>query len=57
LAKEGKSREAVLEYLKTLLLFEDSKSVKPYRDEAREQVVALMRKMGDPKWKMFVDLD
>jgi predicted negative regulator of RcsB-dependent stress response len=56
LAKQGKSKEAVLEYLKTLLLFEDGKSVKPYRDEARKQVVALMRKMGDPKWKLFVDI-
>lgn len=55
LAKEGKSKEAVLEYLKTLLLFDDeSKDVVPYREEARKQVVALMRKMGDPKWQLFV---
>ncbi len=55
LAKEGKSKEAVLEYLKTLLLFDDeSKDVVPYRDEARKQVVALMRKLGDPKWQLFV---
>jgi len=58
LANEGKSKEAVLEYLKTLLLFEaDAKDVEPYRDEARKQVVALMRKMGDPKWRMFVDVE
>ena len=58
LAKEGKSKEAVLEYLKTLLLFDSGdKGVAPFRDEARKQVVALMRKMGDPKWRMFVDME
>lgn len=58
LAKEGKSKEAVLEYLKTLLLFDSgNKGVAPFREEARKQVVALMRKMGDPKWRMFVDME
>ena len=58
LDKEGKSKEAVLEYLKTLLLFDkDEESVKPFRDEARKEVVELMRKMGDPKWRMFVDME
>ena len=58
LAKEDKPREAVLEYLKTLLLFDGSEAdVAPYRDEARKQVVALMRQIGDPKWRMFVDAE
>jgi len=58
LAKEDKPREAVLEYLKTLLLFDAGVAeVAPYRDEARRQVVALMRQIGDPKWRMFVDTE
>lgn len=58
LAKEDKPREAVLEYLKTLLLFDaGTPGVGQFRDEARQQVVALMREIGDPKWRMFVDVE
>jgi tetratricopeptide (TPR) repeat protein len=56
LEKEGKKKEAVLEYLKTLLLF-DSGSVEESRDEARTRVVALLKDMNDARWKDFEKMD
>ena len=45
LAAEGKKREAVLEYLKTLLLFKPEEAVAE-RAAARKAVVALLKDMG-----------
>lgn len=46
LAEQGKTKEAVLEYLKTLLFIPpDSNTVE--RNEARKQAVALLRKLKD----------
>ncbi|MCK5802618.1 MAG: tetratricopeptide repeat protein [Lentisphaeria bacterium] len=48
LAEQGKTKEAVLEYLKTLLFIPPDSNVKA-RNEARKQAVALLRKLKDPK--------
>lgn len=55
LAAEGKKKEAVLQYLKTLLLFKPGALTKE-RDEARQAVVALLRSMGDPRADEFEKL-
>ena len=47
----GKSKEAVLEYLKVLLFFEDNPSLKDLREDARGRAVALLKKMNDGRWK------
>ncbi len=47
----GKSKEAVLEYLKVLLFFEDNPSLKDVRDDARTRAIALLKKMNDGRWK------
>jgi len=52
LASEGKKREAVLEYLKTLLLFKPEEAVAE-RAAARKAVVALLKEMGDPRAAEF----
>ncbi len=52
LAEEGKKKEAVLEHLKSLLLF-DAKTAKEQREEARKRVVALLKEMNDPNWQRF----
>lgn len=52
LGRQGKKKDAVLQYLKTLLLFEPGDAAKE-RDEAREQVVALLKEMNDPRAKDF----
>jgi len=48
LAAEGKKKEAVLQYLKTMLLFKPGTYPKE-RDEARKAVAALLRSMGDSR--------
>ncbi len=48
LAAEGKKKEAVLQYLKSMLLFKPGTYPKE-RDEARKAVVALLRSMGDSR--------
>ena len=52
LAKKGKKKDAVLEYLKTLLLFKPG-DVSAARKEARTNVVALLKEMKDPRAKEF----
>ena len=52
LVRQGKKKDAVLQYLKTLLLFEQA-DVARERDEARKQVVALLKEMNDPRAKDF----
>ncbi|MBN2451456.1 MAG: hypothetical protein JXR77_13780 [Lentisphaeria bacterium] len=56
LEENGKNKEAVLEYLKVLLFFEDSSSVREYRDDARTRAVAVMKKMNDGRWKQVEDI-
>jgi len=51
----GKKKEAVLEYLKTLLLL-DADSAENERDEARQRVVALLKEMKDPNWQRFAEM-
>jgi len=53
---EGQKKEAVLEYLKTLLLF-DSDEVEDLRNQARTRVVALLKEMNDARWKDFENMD
>jgi len=47
----GKNKEAVLEYLKTLLFFDESSSVSEIRQDARARAIALLKKMNDGRWK------
>ena len=50
LAAEGKKREALLEYMKTLLLFKPNVAERE-RAEARKQVIALLKENKDPRWQ------
>jgi len=52
LVKQGKKKDAVLEYLKTLLLFKPG-VVSAARKEARANVVALLKDLKDPRAKEF----
>ena len=56
LAQQGKKKEAVLEYLKTVLLFEPG-NVQRERSEAKEQVVKLLKEMGDPRYEKFQSME
>lgn len=56
LAQEGKKKEAVLEYLKTLLLFRPG-SVERQRDKARTQAVVLLKEMKDSRWQEIQKID
>ncbi len=53
LADAGKPKEAVLEYLKVLLFFEDSPAVGDLRAEARRRAVALLKANNDGRWKQI----
>ena len=50
--QKGREKDAVLQYLKTLLLFEPGDATRE-RDEARKRVVALLKEMNDPRAKDF----
>ncbi|MFW5996437.1 MAG: hypothetical protein ACOCQP_00325 [Lentisphaeria bacterium] len=52
LQEQGKEREAVLEYLKTLLVVAPQEDQRAHQ-EAREKVIALMKKLGDDRYKQF----
>ncbi|MBT3376687.1 MAG: tetratricopeptide repeat protein [Lentisphaerae bacterium] len=56
LVQEGKKKEAVLEYLKTLLLFQPG-SVDRERDKARTQAVALLKELKDSRWQEIQKID
>ena len=56
LAAQGQKREAVLEYLKTLLLF-DGKKTRAERAEAKRQAVALMTELKDPRVSKIKEMD
>ena len=49
---QGKKKEAVLEYLKTLVLFKPGIAPRE-RQNARQQVVALLKEMNDARWQFF----
>lgn len=53
----GKSKEAVLEYLKVLLFFEDSAALKETREEARTRAIALLKKLNDGRWKQVESIN
>lgn len=46
---QGQKKQAVLEYLKTLLLFENKKEVRSLRDEAKREAIAIMKELKDPR--------
>ncbi|MBR0458522.1 MAG: tetratricopeptide repeat protein [Victivallales bacterium] len=52
---QGQKREAVLEYLKSLLLFEGKKYSKE-RDYARSRAVAVMNELNDPRAAKIRDM-
>lgn len=47
-ALQGQKKQAVLEYLKTLLLF-DGRKLRKERAEAKKQAVAIMKELNDPR--------
>lgn len=49
----GKNKEAVLEYLKVLLFFDDGSSVREVREDAKARAVAVLKKMNDGRWKQI----
>jgi hypothetical protein len=57
LAESGKNKEAVLEYLKVLLFFEDASSLKDLRDDARTRAIAVLKKMNDGRWKQVESIN
>lgn len=52
----GNNREAVLEYMKTVLLFEPGR-VPEERNQAKQELVALLRDMNDPRHRMIEEMD
>ena len=46
---KGQKREAILEYLKTVILFEGKGKLKRERDVAKQKAVALMKELKDPR--------
>ncbi len=53
--KQGKNREAVLEYMKAVLLFEPGQ-VPEERKRAKEELVALLQEMNDPRYQSIKDM-
>jgi len=56
LVQQGRKKEAVLEFLKALLLFRPGTAERE-REDARKQVVALLEELKDPRWKEFEKLE
>ncbi|OPZ27327.1 MAG: hypothetical protein BWZ02_01685 [Lentisphaerae bacterium ADurb.BinA184] len=52
LAKQDRPKDAILQYLKTVLLFKDGVA-DAEKQEARRQVAALLKQIGDPRAKQF----
>lgn len=52
----GQKKQAVLEYLKTILVF-DAKKVPKEREEAKRQAVAIMKELKDPRVAKIEALD
>ncbi len=57
LVKQGKKKEAVLEYLKTLLLFRGDQRAAKYREQAKKEAVQLLEEMNDPRVKKIRKLN
>jgi hypothetical protein len=53
LAEQGQNDEAILELLKTVLLFEPKGKLAGIHEEARKKVVELLKEKGDPSYKKF----
>lgn len=53
---QGQKKQAVLEYLKTVLLF-DSKKLRKERAEAKKQAIAIMKELKDPRVSKIEALD
>jgi len=51
LQKQGNIKEAVLEYLKIVLLFEPGRADRT-RQDAKQRAVALLKEIGDERWKV-----
>ena len=45
---QDKKKEAVLQYLKTFLTFEDKRKVRRFRNEAKASALRLMKELKDP---------
>jgi len=56
LAAEGQKKEAVLNYLKTLLLFKPGVARRE-RARAKQQAVALLKGMNDARWQDIAKID
>lgn len=56
LERENKKKEAVLEYLKTVLLFEPG-TVPRERQEAKARAVALLKGIGDERWQLIESME
>lgn len=54
-AAQGRKKEAVLEYMKTVLLFDKQSAEKNY-EQARENMVELMKDMNDRRYQNFENL-
>jgi len=57
LEKDGKKKEAVLQYLKTVLLFEPGGSVAVERQQAKAAAAALLKQMGDPRHEQIAQME
>lgn len=58
LARQGDEDQAILEFLKTVLLFEaDEEEIRELREEAREHLLALLRERGDPAYDRIKNLE
>ena len=44
----GKQKEAVLQYLKTFMSFEDRRKVRRFRKAAKASALKLMKELNDP---------
>ncbi len=56
LAAKGEKKDAMLDYLKTLLLFRPGK-VDAERQKAKRQAVALLKELKDERWKEIAQID
>jgi tetratricopeptide (TPR) repeat protein len=56
LQKDGRTKEAVLEYLKTVLLFAPGAGFDVERRQAKEAAVALLKEMGDPRYEQIAQI-
>lgn len=53
LADQGREDEAILELMKTVLLFEPRGEIAPIHEQARQKLVELLKAKNDPSFKKF----